>query len=231
ALPISTGPEVAPGQFIPIAEQSSLIIAIGDCVLGEACADYARWRAEGIAPSYISVNVSPRQLQSSRFNARLKTLLRQRRIRPPELQLELTESAIADGAQVDATLRRLHDLGVRLALDDFGTGYSSLSQLQRLPFDVVKVDRSFIIGLPADPVALQLVRTILRMTESLGKLAVAEGVETQEQCNLLQSLGCGAMQGYLFGKPVAEEQIRELLLSASPAAQGAASADRGRVNA
>lgn len=226
-----TGPEVAPGQFIPIAEQSSLIIAIGDWVLGEACADYARWRAEGIAPSYISVNVSPRQLQSSRFNARLKTLLQQRRIRPPELQLELTESAIADGAQVDATLRRLHDLGVRLALDDFGTGYSSLSQLQRLPFDVVKVDRSFIVGLPADPVALQLVRTILRMTESLGKLAVAEGVETQEQCNLLQSLGCGAMQGYLFGKPVAEEQIRELLLSASPAAQGAASADRGRVNA
>lgn len=226
-----SGLQVAPGEFIPIAEQSGLILTLGDWVLAQACADYARWRADGIAPSYFSVNVSPRQLQSSGFNARLKSLLRQRHIRPSELQLELTESAVANGPGVDITLRRLHDLGVRLALDDFGTGYSSLSQLQRLPFDVVKVDRSFIVGLPEDAVALQLVRTILRMMDSLDKLAVAEGVETEEQRDLLQSLGCGAMQGYLIGKPMPESQIRDLLRAVCAAAQGAAAADRGRVNA
>src|SRR6185437_7919483 len=110
------------------------------------------------------------------------------------------------------------DLGLRLALDDFGTGYSSLGQLQRLPFDVVKIDRSFIVGLPGSRVALQLVRTILGMTQGLNMAAVAEGVETEAQRDVLHELGCNAMQGYLFGRPVPEWQIRRLLWAA--AAQG-----------
>ncbi|MGH8328341.1 MAG: putative bifunctional diguanylate cyclase/phosphodiesterase, partial [Steroidobacteraceae bacterium] len=173
-----SGAEISPAEFIPIAEQSGLILTIGDWVLGQACADFARWRDDGIAPGYVSINVSPRQLRSSGFNGKLEALLRERRIHPEQVQLELTESALANGPEVSAALRIIRDSGVRLALDDFGTGYSSLSQLQRLPFDVVKIDRSFIVGLPESDVALQLVRTILRMTESLDKAAVAEGVET-----------------------------------------------------
>jgi diguanylate cyclase (GGDEF)-like protein len=210
-----SGVEVGPAKFIPVAEQSGLILAIGEWVLEQACADFVRWRAQGIAPAYVSVNVSPRQLQSSGFHSGLKMLLRKQRIRPQELQLEMTESAIANGPQVAATLGRLHEIGVRLALDDFGTGYSSLSQLQRLPFDVVKIDRSFIVGLPQDEVALQLVRTMVRMTESLGKLAVAEGVETEAQRDLLEELGCSAMQGYLFGKPTPAQQTRSMLEAAA----------------
>ena len=214
-----SGGEIAPAEFIPIAEQSGLILGIGDWVLRQACADFAHWRDEGIEPGYVSINVSPRQLQSSGLHVRLESLLRDWGIRPRQVQLEMTESAVVDGSEVAATLERLHDSGVRLALDDFGTGYSSLSQLQRLPFDVVKIDRSFTMGLPENEVALQLVRTILRMTESLNKLAVAEGVETEAQRALLQSLGCSAMQGYLFGRPAPEEQIRALLRAAASATE------------
>lgn len=213
-----SGAEISPAEFIPIAEQSGLILAVGDWVLRQACADFARWRDAGIAPGYVSINVSPRQLQSSGFHGNLQTLLRQQRLRPAQIQLEMTESAVANGPEIAATLRRLHDVGIRLALDDFGTGYSSLAQLHRLPFDVVKVDRSFIVGLPQNAVALQLVRTILRMTESLEKVAVAEGVESEAQRELLERLGCRAMQGYLFGRPAPEGQTRSLLQAAAGSA-------------
>ncbi len=207
--------EVGPAEFIPIAEQSGLIVTIGEWVLSQAFADFARWRAAGIAPGYVSVNVAPKQLQSGRFVEQLQALMRARQMRPADIQLEVTESALANGREAAATLERLHALGLRLALDDFGTGYSSLSQLQRLPFDVVKIDRSFIVGLPDTGVALQLVRTILRMTQSLNKLAVAEGVETEAQRDLLYGLGCDAMQGYLFGRPEPEGRIRGLLQAAA----------------
>ncbi|HET9106209.1 MAG TPA: EAL domain-containing protein [Steroidobacteraceae bacterium] len=217
--------EVGPAEFIPVAEQSDLIVAIGEWVLRQACEDFVRWRAAGIAPGHISINVAPKQLQSDRLVEQLQAQLREQQINPAEIQLEVTESALANGPQAAATLERLHDLGFRLALDDFGTGYSSLSQLQRLPFDVVKIDRSFIVGLPDSQVALQLVRTIVRMSQSLGKLAVAEGVETELQRDVLNGLGCSAMQGYLFGRPVPERQIRGLLQAAAGGTRGS-QADR-----
>jgi diguanylate cyclase (GGDEF)-like protein len=209
--------ELGPAEFIPIAEQSNLIVTIGDWVLKRACADFVRWRAAGIAPGYVSINVAPKQLHSTSLVEQLQALMAERRMVPAEIQLEVTESALANGPQAIATLERLHALGLRLALDDFGTGYSSLSQLQRLPFDVLKIDRSFIVGLPESAVSLQLVRTILHMTRTLGKLAVAEGVETEAQRDLLGELGCSVMQGYLFGRPVSEPQIRSLLQIASKA--------------
>src|SRR6185312_1393955 len=209
------GPEVGPAEFIPIAEQSGLILAIGDWVLAQACSDFARWRGAGIAPGYVSVNVAPKQLQASGFPERLQRLMSERQMHPSHIQLEMTEGTIANGAQVAATLERLHDLGLRLARDDFGTGYSSLGQLQRLPFDVVKIDRSFITGLPDSMVALQLVHTIMGMARGLNLTAVAEGVETEAQRDLLHELGCSAMQGYLFGRPVPERQIRGLLEAAA----------------
>ena len=209
------GSEIGPAEFIPIAEQSGLIVTIGDWVLAQACIDFARWRDAGIAPGYVSVNVAPKQLQSSGFAERLQRLMSERQMRAAELQLEMTEGTIANGPQVIATLERLHGLGLRLALDDFGTGYSSLGQLQRLPFEVVKIDRSFIVGLPDSKVALQLVRTIVGMAQDLNLMAVAEGVETEAQRDLLHELGCSAMQGYLFGRPAPEWQIRSLLRAAA----------------
>jgi diguanylate cyclase (GGDEF)-like protein len=214
------GVDVSPAEFIPIAEQSGLIVTIGEWVLQQACADFARWRAAGIAPGYISINVAPKQLQSGCFLEHLQRLMLERQMRAEEIQLEVTESALANGPQIVATLEKLHGLGLRLAVDDFGTGYSSLSQLQQLPFDVVKIDRSFVVGLPDSTVALQLVRTILRMTQSLDKLAVAEGVETEAQRDVLYGLGCSAMQGYLFGRPVPERQIRTLLQAVNARAPG-----------
>jgi diguanylate cyclase (GGDEF)-like protein len=213
--PRPRGAEVGPAEFIPIAEQSGLIVAIGEWVLRQACADFERWRAAGMAPGYVSINVAPRQLQSSLFVEQLQVIMGERQMRSGEIQLEVTESALANGPQAAATLERLHALGLRLALDDFGTGYSSLSQLQRLPFDVVKIDRSFIVGLPDSGISLQLVRTILRMSQSLSKVAVAEGVETEAQRDLLYGLGCTSMQGYLFGRPVPEGQIRGVLQAAA----------------
>jgi diguanylate cyclase (GGDEF)-like protein len=211
----TAGSEIGPAEFIPIAEQSGLIVTIGDWVLVQACADFACWRDAGIAPGYVSVNVAPKQLQSSGFLERLQRLMSERQMQPAEIQLEVTESTIANGPQVIATLERLHGLGLRLALDDFGSGYSSLGQLQRLPFDVVKIDRSFIVGLPDSKVALQLVRTIVGMAQGLNLTAVAEGVETEAQRDLLHELGCSAMQGYLFGRPAPEWQIRSLLRAAA----------------
>jgi diguanylate cyclase (GGDEF)-like protein len=226
----AAGAEVGPAEFIPIAEQSGLILTMGEWVLRQACADFARWRAAGIAPRYISINVAPRQLHSSRFAEQVQRLMLERRMSPAQIQLEVTESAFENGPRAVETLEKLHALGLRLALDDFGTGYSSLSQLQRLPFDVVKIDRSFIVGLPDSPVALQLVRTILRMTQSLDKLAVAEGVETEAQRDLLFGLGCSEMQGYLFGRPAPESEIRGLLQAAA-SGQGAPDEGRGRASA
>jgi diguanylate cyclase (GGDEF)-like protein len=207
------GGEVSPSIFVPIAEQSGMIDAIGRWVLQRAGADFARWSEAGIAPGYVSINVAPRQLKSRRFIGMLHEMMGSTGLLASQLQLELTESAVVEDPRVVRRLSRISDLGVRLALDDFGTGYSSLSHLHRLPFDVVKIDRSFVKELPDSPVALQLVRTIVAMARILDKQIVAEGVETQAQRQLLQSLGCEAMQGFLFGDPVCEEQMRERLIA------------------
>jgi diguanylate cyclase (GGDEF)-like protein len=213
-----TGEMLAPGRFIPIAEQSGLIVAIGEWVLRRACADFTRWRAEGLEPGYLSVNVAPKQLLARQFLDTLCAVLAGSGIPADRLQLEITESAVAEGEQVDRALRRIGALGVHLALDDFGTGYSSLSQLHRLPIEVVKIDRSFVCELPDSLISLQLVRAIVSMAHSLDKDVVAEGVETEAQRELLEQLGCDAMQGYLMGRPVPETVLREMLLAAaSPA--------------
>lgn len=217
-----TGAILAPGLFIPIAEQSGLIVAIGEWVLRRACADFTRWCAEGLDPGYLSVNVAPKQLLSGQFLDTLCAVLAGSGMPAERLQIEITESAVAEGEQVDHALRRIGALGVHLALDDFGTGYSSLSQLHRLPFEVVKIDRSFVAELPGSLVGLQLVRAIVNMAHSLDKEVVAEGVETEAQRKLLEQLGCDAMQGYLMSRPVPETELREMLLAALPWARGAA---------
>ena len=205
------GNEVGPDVFIPLAETTDLIIDIGQWVLRRACSDFSRWSADGIAPSYISVNVSPRQLIAANFLSMIDTELAIAGISPSMLQVEITESAVVEGEHVEQVLGALRSRGVRIALDDFGTGYSSLSELHHLTFDVIKIDKSFVKDLPDSHVAMQIVRTIISMGHGLGRDVLAEGVETEGQRLVLHRLGCDSMQGYLIGRPMNVDVIRKIL--------------------
>ncbi len=204
---------LAPGRFIALAEESDLIDVLGLCVLRLACAQMARWRAEGVGLERVSVNVSPRQLASGRLVDEVEQALADHGLDAQALELEITESLLVGDAQPACDqLQRLRDRGVLIALDDFGTGYSSLATLRTLPVDVMKVDRAFVKDLGQDESALAVTRTILTLARSLNKHTVAEGMETAEQARLLQDLGVDEMQGFWFSKPVPPE-----VLAAMPA--------------
>jgi EAL domain-containing protein (putative c-di-GMP-specific phosphodiesterase class I) len=190
--------EVSPGEFIPVAEESGFIIAIGDWVLRRAVAQAAVWLAAG-TPMTVSVNVSALQFQQPGFVDGVATALRDSGLPPPWLELELTESILIQDAQ-DAMLRlqALAQLGVKLAIDDFGTGYSSLAYLKRFPIGRLKIDRSFISGLPSEESDVAIVQAILHMGRALHLQVVAEGVENEAQRQFLQDAGCDLYQGYLF---------------------------------
>ena len=193
---------VGPGEFVPIAETCGAIVPIGRWVLSEACAQAARWQQTG-APINISVNVSGVQLRMSNLVADVDSALAASGLDPHRLVIELTESVLMDdGPDLVAVLERLRDRGVRVAIDDFGTGYSSLAYLQRLPVDVLKVDKAFVDRLGEGAQADGMVRAIIELAATLSADTVAEGVERLEQASLLQAIGCHAAQGYLFAKPL-----------------------------
>jgi EAL domain-containing protein (putative c-di-GMP-specific phosphodiesterase class I) len=156
-----------------------------------ACAQFARWRSEGLRLEYMSVNVSMRQLRDENYMATLNAALADSGMQGNDLQIEITESVLAHGAELQKTLVNIAALGVRLALDDFGTGYSSLSYLRNYPIQTVKIDRSFVLGLPHDPGACRLAESIIVMCAALGKNVIAEGVETEQQREFLRRAGCG----------------------------------------
>jgi diguanylate cyclase (GGDEF)-like protein/PAS domain S-box-containing protein len=194
-----------PSEFIPVAEESELIVLLGRWVLKEACRQMAEWHSRFIfePPLTISVNVSPRQLNQGGIVEDVERVLGETGLNPKCLKLEVTEGSIMQDAEMAlATLRRLKALGVGLEIDDFGTGYSSLSYLQRLPFDTVKVDRSFIKELGVSAESSEIVKTIVELARSLEMDVVAEGVETEDQFQTLAALGCQYVQGYYFAKPV-----------------------------
>jgi diguanylate cyclase (GGDEF)-like protein/PAS domain S-box-containing protein len=195
---------VAPGQFIPFAEESGLIVPIGYWVLETACARLAAWADRpGAGHVYLSVNVSARQFRQPDFVSQLKGLLERSRIDPGRLKLELTESLVVDNsAEAIAKMNAVKSLGVGFAMDDFGTGYSSLAYLKSLPLDQLKIDQSFVRDLATDPSDAVIVQTIIGMALNLGLDVVAEGVETVEQRAFLLQHGCTGFQGYLFGRPV-----------------------------
>jgi diguanylate cyclase (GGDEF)-like protein/PAS domain S-box-containing protein len=193
---------IAPLDFIPLAEESGLIVPIGTWVLEQACAFGARLLAEGRDEISIAVNVSARQLQDKDFVARVAASLDASGFRPDLLTLELTESVLlAAGDQVERQLELLKSMGVMLALDDFGTGYASLSYLQRFPVDIVKIDRSFTAAIGTPGTDLVLLRGIIELGTALGLTLVAEGIQTAEQREVVQSLGCHNAQGFYFGYP------------------------------
>jgi EAL domain-containing protein (putative c-di-GMP-specific phosphodiesterase class I) len=214
---------VSPARFIPIAEQSGLIVPIGEWVLEQACRQAAEWRAAGREDLVMAVNLSPRQLSSPNLAKVIAAALSENGLPPSALCLEITESAIMEDPEAaQRILQGLKALGVRLAIDDFGVGYSSLSHLKYLlPVDIIKIDKSFIDGLPGAGDSRAIVTAIIQLAQALDVVAVAEGVETEGQAQILRELGCHLAQGYLFSRPLAPDYLclsqSESFSAASPA--------------
>ena len=204
---------IMPGRFISVAEETGLIVPIGEWVLHSACRQAMAWAVEGLPPVIVSVNVSPRQIREGNIVATIAAALRDSGLPPRLLQIELTESMAMQGAEgVIAMLGEIRALGVQIAIDDFGTGYSSLSYLKRFPIDQLKVDRSFVADLPDKREDKAIVRAIVTLGHELGLRVVAEGVETAAQVEFLRSSGCDELQGYFFGRPVASGEFIHLLM-------------------
>jgi diguanylate cyclase (GGDEF)-like protein/PAS domain S-box-containing protein len=201
---------VAPASFIPLAEETGLIVPLGAWVLREACATLRRLIDQtGMTWLQASVNVSPRQLQQTDFVSQVKCALDDHGLSPESLVVEITESTIME-AGTATILRALKDLGVHLAMDDFGTGYSSLAHLRRFPLDVIKVDRSFVAGL-GDGQGSSIAGAIVSLAHALGLRTVAEGIEDDDQCRAVRALGCDLGQGFLFARPMPADDLSQLL--------------------
>ena len=209
---------ISPAEFIPIAEDSGLINELGQWVLNSACAEAVNW------PDHVrvAVNVSPVQFRSQSLALNVAAALAASGLSACRLELEITEAVlIRDDAALDA-LHQLRKLGVRIALDDFGTGYSSLSYLQRFPFDKIKIDRSFIRDIAGPGASSSIVQAVVNIAAASDMTTTAEGVETEQQRNLLYILGCTEMQGYLFSPAIPAAEVRRLLLTHSGRAMSAA---------
>ena len=208
---------VSPTEFIPLAEDTGLIIDIGDWVLHTACQQLANWQQQyshcpDIAGLKVNVNVACQQFQKPDFVSKLDAVLAQTQLDPTCLRLEITERVLIDSEiNTQQTLAEIKKRQIKLSIDDFGTGYSSLSYLSRLPIDNLKIDRSFINNINSDLESLEIVRTIITLAHNLSMDAIAEGVETTAQAEQLQELECEYVQGYLFAKPMATTEIQLML--------------------
>ncbi|HXM34636.1 MAG TPA: EAL domain-containing protein [Pyrinomonadaceae bacterium] len=201
-----------PLEFIPLAEDTGLIVAIGEWVMRQACAQAESWRKSGLADFGIAVNVSARQFQQKAFFESVVQVLHETGLSSECLELELTETSIMENNEsAVALLADLRKLGVKIAIDDFGTGYSSLSYLKRLPIDILKLDRSFVNGATSDPDDAALVMAIITLAHNLRLKVIAEGVETEEHLRFLRLLRCDGGQGYLFGKPMPADLFRSFV--------------------
>jgi EAL domain-containing protein (putative c-di-GMP-specific phosphodiesterase class I) len=203
---------VPPGQFIPLAEETGLIVPLGKWVLRTACAQAVAWQRDGLPPLRMSVNISARQFADEELLVDIAAALQESGMKSELLELELTESMVMQHPErATALLNALKRTGVRLAIDDFGVGYSSLTHLKRFPIDTLKVDRSFIRDLPQNTEDKAITEAIIAMGKSLDLTIVAEGVETLEQQTFLQEHHCDEMQGFYFSKPIPHEQFAQLL--------------------
>ena len=198
-----------PAEFIPLAERSGLVVALGDQVLEGACRQLAAWAVRGM-PLVLSVNLSPLQIVRPGFAERVAELLAETGAAPERLVLEVTESALMDDDGAPDVLRALSALGVRIALDDFGTGYSSLTYLKRFPVDLIKIDRSFVAGLGRDPDDEAIVASVVSLARAVGKRVVAEGVETAGQLEVLRELGVDSAQGHLWSAALPVPELETL---------------------
>ncbi|MFQ5968022.1 MAG: putative bifunctional diguanylate cyclase/phosphodiesterase [Acidimicrobiia bacterium] len=203
---------VMPGQFIPIAEDTDLILPLGEWVLTEACHQAREWMDSSLPNISVSVNVAARQFRHGDLVETVGRALRDSGVDPKLIELELTEGTLIEDTEMTRrTLERLKKMGVRISIDDFGTGYSSLSYLKQFPIDYLKIDRSFITDLEREPDSMAIPTAVIRLAHSLSLKVIAEGVETPEQHEILSELGCDIAQGYLFGKPVRPLEIEEIV--------------------
>jgi len=203
---------VPPNQFIPLAEETGLIIPIGEWVLRTACQQNKLWQTMGLFPIRVAVNLSPRQFEEKNFIETIATVLKDTGLDPNYLELELTENLLMKNAETSiATLRQLNAMEVQISVDDFGTGYSSLSYLRRFPIHALKIDQSFVRDITTDPDDSVIVTAMIILAHSLKLKVIAEGVETKEQLDFLRSLKCHEMQGYLFSRPLPEDELARLL--------------------
>jgi diguanylate cyclase (GGDEF)-like protein/PAS domain S-box-containing protein len=205
---------ILPSDFIPIAEETNLIIEIGEWVLDKVCEDFRFWQRSVSSPGRVSVNLSLKQLRQPNFTKRISSILRSYEVSPTSLELEITETTLMENQErTIKLLDQLYALGLHLAIDDFGTGYSSLSALQQFPISTLKIDKSFVRHVSTNPDDATIVSTIVQMGRNLNMDVVAEGVETEDQLVFLQKLGCTYAQGLLFGDPMSSDSYLELLLS------------------
>lgn len=199
---------IAPQQFIPLAEETGLIIPLGEWVLRTACTQCKAWQQAGMEAIRVAVNLSAKQFRQANFSEMVADILSDTGLAPDCLELELTESiAMHHAEETVAMLRRLKDLGVQISIDDFGTGYSSLSQLKRFTIDRLKIGQTFVAGIAEDPCDAAIVVAIIAMAHSLGLNAIAEGVEMEDQLNFLKMHGCNEVQGFLLGRPMPAEEF------------------------
>ncbi len=205
---------ILPADFIPIAEETNLIIEIGEWVLDKVCEDFRIWQRSVSSAGRVSVNLSLKQLKQANFINRISAIMRGHEVSPTSLELEITETTLMENPErTIRLLDQLYGLGLHLAIDDFGTGYSSLSALQQFPISTLKIDRSFVRDVATNPDDATLVGTIVQMGRNLNMDVVAEGVENEEQLGFLQRLDCTFVQGLLFGNPMSSDDYLELLLA------------------
>ncbi|MBU6257172.1 MAG: EAL domain-containing protein [Burkholderiales bacterium] len=208
---------VAPAHFIPIAEETRLIVPIGAWVIDEACRQFAQWRADGIEVPQVSINVSALQLRDDGLVQTVRAALERHALPPGTVELELTESTLMDRAeQTLARLGAIKTLGVELAIDDFGTGFSSLAYLNRFPIDRLKIDRSFVRSMFENPTDLAITRAIIGLGHTLGLKVVAEGVESEREAQTLRAAGCDELQGYLYARPLTPAALVDWIGRAAP---------------
>jgi EAL domain-containing protein (putative c-di-GMP-specific phosphodiesterase class I) len=199
---------LSPGHFIELAEESGLIVPMGRWVMEETCRQLRQWREDGLDPPRCAINLSVRQFSSDSLAEDLRVALAVSALESDVIEVEITESLLmSDPERAQRTLQVLHEMGVRIAIDDFGTGYSSLAYLKRFPAHTLKIDRSFVKGLPDDRDDCAITQAVIAMAHSLSMEVVAEGVETESQLNFLRRLGCDQAQGFLLGRPVPAHEI------------------------
>ncbi len=203
---------ILPEQFISLAEETDLILMLGEWVLRRACQQYQLWASQGIAPERVAVNLSPRQFSHSNLVELVSTVLAESGLRPEQLELELTENTLMEDVEAAAAiLHELRELGVHLALDDFGVGHSCLNHIRRFPFNTLKIDKAFVAEMTSDPNSTAIVDVVIALSRRLQMQVVAEGVETLDQLIILRNGGCQQIQGFLFSRPLPYAVISELL--------------------
>lgn len=221
---------IMPDEFIPVVEETGLITLIGEWVLREACRQIAKWEGMGFGRLRVNVNWSARQFQQQDMDKLIETVLQETGLEASALELEITEGyVIKNTEQAIKKLKRVQDMGATIAIDDFGNGYSALSLLKSLPINCLKIDKSFVRGIPADAGNMAIIRAVTQMAHDMGLTVTAEGVETLEQMQYLKKLKCDELQGYYIGKPMPQEALEDLLLTVGqadrPASEAAAAGE------